>query len=265
MKYRLIATDLDGTLIERGGSIVSSAKGVIRRAIDRGIKVTLATGRMYKPSNQFAQELGICMPLICYQGAMIREPDNQDILWHKPLSVSLARKVIKHIKQLDVQWYVYVDDEMYVEEIRDGDLWYAERNWVEIHLVEDLCDSLEKPPTEIAVRGESSQLDHLMTRLDAHFGSDLLVTNTYPSFREIAHPMTGKGNALAFLAKRLGIERGEVVAIGDSHNDISMLEWAGLGIAVGNAPEEVRAAADWVVDAGIEEGFAQAMEKLLDM
>ena len=86
MRYRLIAIDLDGTVVNPEGTIIPSAKEAIQRVIDSGMKVTLATGRMYQPSNRFAQELGLSVPLICYQGSLIREPFNGNVLWHKPLS-----------------------------------------------------------------------------------------------------------------------------------------------------------------------------------
>ncbi len=263
MKYQLIAIDLDGTIINQDGDIIPSAQKAIQQAINKGMKITLATGRMYQPSNCFARELGITIPLICYQGALIREPDNRNVLWHQPLSTTIARKVIKEVRQMGTHQYVFVDDEMYVEEIIERDLWYAQRNGVELHLVEDLFAFLKKPPTEIAARGEPAEIEHLVGHLNASFSSSLLVTKVHSSFCEIAHPASGKGNALKYLARLLGIKQSQTVAIGDSANDISMLQWAGLGIVVGSAPAEVNAVADWIIDTDTEDSFAQAMERLL--
>lgn len=263
MKYRLIAIDLDGTVINKEGIIIPSAREAIQRAIARGVKVTLATGRMYQPSNCFAEELSISVPLICYQGAMIREPGNGEILWHKPLSLPMARKVIAEIRQLRVHQYVYIDSEMYVEEIGEKDLWYAQRNGVELNLVDDLTALLKKRPTEIAARGEPAEIDRLVAHFSACFGSGVIVNKVHASFCEIAHPRSGKGNALKFLAKQLSIPQSQTVAIGDGPNDISMLKWAGLGIVIGDAPDEVKAAADWVIDTGTEDGFAEAITQLL--
>lgn len=265
MKYRLIAIDLDGTLVNREGDILSSSKKAIQRAIDSGMKIVLATGRMYRPSTRFAQELRLSTPIICYQGALIREPYSENVLWHKPLSVPTARGVIEQVRQTGVQLLVYIDDEVYVEEITQRGLWYAQRNGVALHLVKDLAIFLERQPTVIVAWGEPAGIDRLITCLDADFGSSLLVTKSYPSFCEIGHPASGKGNALKYLAKRLGIKQSQTVAIGDGPNDISMLKWAGLGIVIGTASEEVTAAADWVVDTETEDSFAGVVEKLLDM
>lgn len=265
MKYRLIAIDLDGTIINKEGEIFPYAKKAIRRAIEMGMKVAIATGRMYRPSNRFAQELGISAPIICYQGALIREPHGGSVLWHKPLSIDTAREVIDKIRQIGVQQYVYVDDEIFVEEITEIALWYAQRNDVRLKLVGDLVTSLEKQPTAIAARGEQEKIDHLTDDLRGFFRSRLLVTKSYPTFCEIGHPSSGKGIALKHLAKLLGVERNQTVAIGDGPNDISMLKWAGLGIVIGTAPQEVIAAADWVIETETGDGFTRAIETLLNM
>ena len=265
LKYRLIAIDLDGTLVNQEGIIHSSSKRAIQRAIGSGVKVVLATGRMYRPSTRFAQELELSTPIICYQGALIQEPYSENALWHKPLSVPTAQQVIEQVRQIGAQLYVYVDDEIYVEEITERGQRYAQRNGVELNLVKDLVAFLKRQPTVIVAWGEAAEIDCVVTRLDANFGSSLLVTKSYPTFCEIGHPASGKGNALKYLAELLGIEQSQTVAIGNGPNDISMLKWAGLGIVIGSAPGEVTAAANWVVDSDTEDSFAEAVEKLLDM
>ena len=123
---------------------------------------------------------------------------------------------------------------------------------------------IERQPTEIVAWGEAADIDTVAARLDAVFGQRLLVTKSYATFCEVGHPESGKGSALKYLTKLLGIEQSQTVAIGNGPNDISMLKWAGLGIVIGAAPQEVVAAADWVVDAETRDGFAKVIEKLLD-
>ncbi len=266
MKYRLIAIDLDGTLVNQEGTILASSKKAIQRAIDHRMDVTLATGRMYQPSARFAQELQLSLPIICYQGALIRELyGKKNVLWHKPLPVPIAREVIERVKQIGLHLYAYVDDELYIEETTERAQWYAQRNRVELNLVKELSAFLEREPTEIVAWGEPADIERLIACLAADFGPSLLVTKSYPHFCEIGHPASGKGNALRYLAKLLGIEQSQTVAIGNGPNDMSMLKWAGLGIAIGTAPQEVVAASDWVVDDETGSSFAQVMEKLLDM
>jgi Cof subfamily protein (haloacid dehalogenase superfamily) len=265
MKYKMIAIDLDGPLVDRSGMISISKKEAVRKAIDSGMKVTLATGRMYQPSARFAEELGIHLPIICYQGGLIRELHSNRVLRHKPLSLSMSSQVIERMRQMDVQLFVYVDDELYVEKMTEKAQRYAGSNRVKLNFVKDMLDFLEKKPTEIVAWGEPEEVDRLTISLKTEFGSSLLITRPYPFFCEIAHPESGKGNALKYLAQFLEIEQRQTVAIGDSPNDISMLEWSGLGIAVvPGATAEVIAAADWVVDVDAGDGFAEMMDKLLN-
>ena len=264
MKYRLVAIDLDGTVVNRDGAIVPGARDAVQRLLARGVGVTLATGRMYQPSNRFAGELNISAPLICYQGALIREPGNGDVLWHKPLPLPLARTIVAEARKTGAHLYVYVDGSMYVEEAREADLTYARHNGVELNLVDDLTRLPDIPPTEIAARGTPAEIDSLIACLRGCYGSEVIVNKIHASFCEIADAASGKGNALKYLAGRLGIPQSQTVAIGDSPNDVSMLRWAGLGIVVGDASDEVRAAADWVIDHGVEDSFSQAVAQLLD-
>jgi Cof subfamily protein (haloacid dehalogenase superfamily) len=264
VKYRLVAIDLDGTVLNKDGAIILGAKDAVQRLLDRGVVVTLATGRMYQPSNRFAAELNITAPLICYQGALIREPGAGDILWHKPLPPALARKVVAEMRQEGVHQYAYVDGSIYVEQTREDDVRYARQNGAELHRVDDLTMALDMPPTELAARGTPEEIDRVLARVRANCGPEVIVNKVHASFCEIAHAGSGKGNALQYLAGRLGIPQSRTVAIGDSPNDVSMLRWAGLGIVVGDAPEEVRAAADWVIDHSAGAGFCEAIARLLE-
>ncbi|MFC2008730.1 HAD family hydrolase [Chloroflexota bacterium] len=264
MKYQLVALDLDGTVVNRDGAVVPGAREAIQRVLASGSRVTLATGRMYRPTNRFAEELNISAPLICHQGALIREPGNGEVLWHMPLSVALARRVMAEVREEGVHQYAYVDGVIYVEEWREDDIRYAQHNDVELRLVDDLTVLAERQPTEIAARGEAAEIDRVVARIRVSFGPEVIVNKIHASFCEIAHAESGKGKALKYLAERLGIPQSQTVAIGDSPNDVSMLVWAGLGIAVGDVPAEVRASADWVIDCGAEDSFREAIAQLLD-
>ncbi len=265
MKYKLVAIDLDGTAVNKDGLIIPSAREAIARAMAKGMMVTLATGRMYRPSNRFAQELGLSAPLICYQGALIREPHEKKILWHKPLPLTLAKEVVEQVRKIGVHKYVFINDEMYVEEIHEKDEWYASRNFVKLNLVKDLFQVLRYQPTEIAARGTAEEIDRVAAHLKSYFGDRLTVTEVHSMFCEIGSPESGKGNALKYLAGVLGIAQEETVAIGDGPNDVSMFKWAGLAIALGDAPEEVKAAADWVIDDGSDDNCAKAIDRLLSL
>jgi hypothetical protein len=265
LKYRLIAFDLDGTLVKRDGLIPESYKAAIGQAIASGMMVTLATGRMFRPAAHFARELGLRLPIICYQGSLIAGPWDGEALFHQPMSIEEAREAIEVMRQVPVHLNLYLDDELYVEEITDGAKRYAQFNGVELNLVPDLAAFLEREPTKLMAWGKPENIDGLFPHLKAHLGSRFLITKSYSTLCEVGHPATGKGRALEYLARLLGVERGQTVAVGDGPNDVDMLEWVGLGVVVGSPPGEVVAAADWVTDPEAENNIPEIVERLLSM
>ena len=264
MKYRLIAFDLDGTLV-REGKIPPSYRNAVGRALESGMMVTLATGRMFRPAAGFAGELGLDLPLVCYQGSLIARPGDKDVLYHQPMDVGEAEQAIEAMRQIPVHLNLYVDDELYVEEATDGAKNYAKWNGVELNIVPDLVSCLNREPTKLMAWGKQENIDILYTYLVKSLGSDFLITRSYPTLCEVGHHATGKARALDYLTRLLGVERGQTVAVGDGPNDIDMLEWAGLGVAVGSPEREVAAAADWVAESGDEDTIPDIIDKVLKL
>ena len=246
MKYKLIALDLDGTLIGRDLRLSGNTKTAVASALSQGVMVTLATGRMFKATLPYARKLNLSTPLICYQGALIQDPLTGERLFHRAIPLDLARKAIKVIQELGRHLNVYVDDELYVAKLTPEAEAYTSHSRVEAHAVGDLIEFLKVGPTKIVVVCQSDVTDGVVATLQQHLGQDLLVVKSFPIFCEIANLGCGKGQALAYLANHLGVQRAETVAIGDNLNDIDMLEWAGLGIAMGHSPKELLAVADMV-------------------
>lgn len=262
--YRLIALDLDDTLLGRDLVFRPRVLRAVRAARDAGLMLSLATGRMFQSALPYAQELGINLPLICYQGALIQDPVSREVLFHKPVPLGKARQVIEIVRRWGLHINAYVDDELYVEKVTPEAERYVSIARVPLHPVGDLLSFLKSPPTKLVIVSDEATVDRAAGELRAVFGQTLYVTKSLPMFCEVAHPRCNKGIALAFLAANLGVVRRETVAIGDGLNDLEMIQWAGLGIAMGNAPMEVTAAADWVTNSVQDDGAAQALERLLE-
>ena len=259
--YKLLALDLDGTLIGRDLIISSRTKTAISQLMGHGIIVTIATGRMFQSALPYARELNISAPLICYEGAMIADPNTKEVLWHKPVPLSLAREAIELINKENLHINAYLDDELYVESVNDKAELYSSISRVIPNAVGDLLAFLDREPTKLVVVGNPDEIDHINKLLNEKFNGALYVAKSYPLFCEIAHPECNKANALAMLTDQFGITQSEVVAIGDNHNDMNMVQWAGLGIAMANGSDETKEAADWVTGHQEEDGVAQAIEK----
>jgi len=256
---------MDGTLLNRDGAIPPATVSAIKQAMAQGIQVTLATGRMFRSAASCARLLGITIPIISYQGSMVADPFSGDILQHFPMPIPVVKEAIDLARQASVHLNVYIDDELYVEEVTDGLKRYAQRNGVEPHLVPDLVSCLTKDPTKLMVWGEPAELDKIYPILKDNLSSRCLITRSYPTLCEVGHGDTGKGNALKFLTDLLEVEQRETVAVGDGFNDIDMIEWAGLGVVIDTAPDEVKAMADWVVKISPEDGLAELVTRICNL
>ena len=245
----LVACDLDGTLLAPELTIPAGLReslGVLREA---GTPVVVCTGRMFVSARRVAARLGLVEgPIVCYQGAMVADLATAEVERHQPIAPVLAAEVVREARRLGRHLNAYVDDVLYVEEVDDWARRYAENAEVTVECVDDLeALVLDSPPTKFVVLSEPEDVDLLVPLLQELWRGRLYVVRSQASYIEIADPGVSKSGALAWVCDRLGARRERTVACGDAHNDVDMLDWAGLGVAVAEAPAEVRAAADALV------------------
>ena len=260
-KVSLVAIDLDDTLLDEKQILTRRTIDAIRRAVDAGVAVTIATGRMYCSTVPFARELGLKIPLITYNGALIKDHLSGEVLLHQPVPIDLAREVGQLFRERG--WYLqkYVDDELIVEKMDENALYYSNYARVEAKAAGDDFFRMDKPSTKMLAMATPDTLELMQEALRERFGTQLYVARSKKTFLEIINPIANKGTALEFLANRLGIAHDEVMAIGDSMNDIDMISYAGCGIAMGNAHAAVKQAADAVTLSNADDGVATAIEK----
>jgi Cof subfamily protein (haloacid dehalogenase superfamily) len=235
----------------------------IRDARAQGIRVIIATGRMFVSVRPYVLQAGIDDPVVCYQGAVVAEPDTGRWLRHEPIPVALGREAIQTIVGEGFHVNVYVDDELFVGRITPEARAYADFQGLVIHEVGDLAAWLEKPPTKVVAVGDPELLDGLQARLKEQFANRLYISKSLPFFLELASRNVTKASGLQFLEEHIGFSAERTVAFGDGENDIELLEWAGFGIAVANAHERVLAIADYVCPPVSKEGVAQVIEAVL--
>jgi Cof subfamily protein (haloacid dehalogenase superfamily) len=219
---------------------------------------------MFQSVRPYAREAGLRDPLVCYQGAVVADPETGAFLRHVPIPLELAREAIAAVEAEGFPLNVYVDDELYVARETAESETYARFQNLAVHPVGDLLGWLDRPPTKLVSVGDPLQLDALETRMKAHFDGRLYISKSLPHFLEFAHPEVTKGSGLDFLARLVGFTREETVAFGDGENDVELLEWAGYGVAVANAHPKVLEIADYVCPPVAEEGVAQVVEAYLD-
>ena len=261
LPYRLIALDLDGTLLHEDMSISPRVRRALRRAQEAGIRLTLASGRGYPSVRRWVDELHIDTPVICYQGSVITDPLTHRRVFQRAFGRELVRELVAFARARDVSLTLYVADEIYVENKQNSDAYYDKWFGLPLHVVEDLTVALPGDPDKFLIVGEGEAMDALQPIVEATFGARLQIVRSHRFFVEGLASDASKGHALAWLAERYGIPREHTMAIGDSGNDRAMIAWAGLGVAMGNASEEALSVADWVAPTIDEDGVAEAIER----
>lgn len=262
-KYKLVAVDLDGTLLDEQYTVTPEVKDIVARARGRGIDFTFATGRLFPSARVFAAELGITLPLITYNGALIKEAAGTGPLFHLPLDRELALKVLDLTRVWPGRRFVFINDVVYTDIEDEVTRSYAIALRVEFRRLDQLTEALFEGPTMITFRDNPPEIDKLTGFMKQQFHDEIYMVNSRPFFLDVTHRNVSKGRGLSELCTCLGIQAEEVIAIGDGWNDAEMLDFAGLGAVVANAPEELKARADYVAAGNHYHGVIEVMEKFL--
>lgn len=267
MAYKLIALDMDDTLLTSQKSVSEKNKLMIQRALEKGIKVVLCSGRTHNAVINYAKELGISGPdqyMITNGGAMIENMDEK-IMYQNTLPNSFYRRFVKFVKKnnlhynvVDTQAKTYTSAETWFDKYtitqafeNDGGLYVREPD--------DLPNDFEI--VKAIINGNEKELDEISPLVHQTFDEDYFVVRTGVGFLEIFPKDVNKGEAVKHLAKILDIDLSEVIAMGDRDNDIPMISIVGLGVAMENAQPEVKKVADYITTDNNHDGVGNAIEK----
>ena len=261
---RLVAFDLDGTLIGRDLVISSRVKEAVRQMRALGVHGCIVTGRMFGATLPFVRELALDAPVVCYQGAAIFDPQTGAAIFERPLAASVVQELIAFARERAVHLQLYMGDRYYVHENNAQSALYAQLSGVEPIVVTSLEQKFSgQSATKALLVADPAIAQELAIALTTHFGSRAYVTRSYPEFVEILDQGVDKGRALAYVAEHCGVSLHETMAIGDSWNDRPLLETAAIGIAMGSAPQEVVDIAYAVVADVEHDGVAEALERFV--
>ncbi len=268
MTIKLLALDLDGTLFGDDLFISNRTRRAIRAAQGKGVLVTIATGRMFASARNIAADLGIEAPLICYQGALVRHSSTADTLYHKTVPNPIAHEVICETKWRGLHLNAYLNDVLYVAQLTPEARFYSQLNMdLKVVVVGDLREWLDtrygEELTKMVIVTDPEQTDSVLAEFTAMYADRLQVIKSHPRFTEFTNVECSKGTALSFLAASIGIDREEVMAIGDGHNDLDMLRWAGFGFAMPTAPQPVLDIAHAICLPIAEDGAADVIERFI--
>jgi Cof subfamily protein (haloacid dehalogenase superfamily) len=261
MAIKLVAVDLDDTLLDHSLSVSPRTCEAIRLAEEQGVAVTIATGRMFSSALPYARQLNMKVPLITYNGGMVRYPQSGAMIFHQTIDGKIAGQILELFRGKN--WYLqsYVNDLLYVAKRGEKARQYEALAGVEAVPLGEAFYQMRDEPTKMLAMAEPDELQVIQETIHERFPGAVFTATSKPTYLELTHPDVNKGHALAILAAHLGIQQEEVMAIGDSNNDYPMIRYAGFGVAMGNASARVKGIAQAVTTANDAHGVAEALEK----
>ena len=261
-RYRLLALDLDGTILDFKLHLDQRDVHALHRIVAGGVTVVACTGRPFPGALPWAQRLGLDGPIVCYQGAQVRTPDGGVLLDHG-VAHDLAMEVILYSRERDLHVQAYRDDRLIIERDRPEAHEYADHAGMAIHLVEDLDAAMGPTTPKLVIVATADRLKEVLPDARRHWEGRLNVATSMPTYLEFTSLESDKASALGFLCDKLGVPREQSVAVGDGRNDTSMLAWAGLGVAIEGSDAEVIDAADRTIPGPGHGGIQQLADLLV--
>ena len=265
---RLIATDLDDTLLDAGSDITPRTLAALRAAMAAGCGISLSSGRMLEAMLPFARRIGVNAPMLLYNGAWIYDHNTGETAWSTRIPCALAVEIARTVEAMGMYVQTYPGEGYFCDEITDHTRAYAGQIHVEstpVHMpVSKWLEARGRDVLKLLVIDTPEGADRAKAALERAFPKGAVFLKSKAHYVEIAPEGVDKGKSLLRLAEHLGLSRDEVMAFGDGQNDAPMLAAAGTGVAVANACPEALAAADTVAPPNTEDGVAQVIEAYLE-
>lgn len=258
---KLIATDIDGTILTETNQFRPKILETIEKIKTKGVKLVLATGRIYDGVAPVAKLLGLDTPIICTQGSLLKY--NNEILWSAPVEHHLALDVIKFLRNKGIHTNFYNNDKICVEDENYMDD-YTGGRFVKYNLV-DRFENLEWGMITklLAIVYDDVKIQELENELKERYNGTLGIVRSSRTYLEITNPMASKGNALKKLMNMWSLSPDEVLASGDQDNDIELLRAAGIKVAMKNASKGLKSVANYIAPDVHEDGWAEAIERFV--
>ncbi|SKC86279.1 Cof-type HAD-IIB family hydrolase [Maledivibacter halophilus] len=237
--FKLIAIDMDGTLLNDDLEISKRNRDTIKKLINMGKLVVLATGRTFRSANYYAKQLELDLPIITYNGALIKETISKDILYSKKIEVKHAKNLLKLGEKYDIYTKVYIDDVLFVENECDEAKTFSKRHRINYRCIGNLSEKIGEAPYLVVFKDSIDKINVVKDKIEKELKLPISYTMSTPTSLEFMAKGVSKASSLERLSNKLSINRDETLAIGNSLNDLEMLKWAGLGIAMKNSDDSL--------------------------
>lgn len=263
MKYKLVAVDIDGTLVNNKREVTPKTKETIHKAIDKGVIFTISSGRPIQGVQLITKQLEADIPVITYNGAMVITGESRQIIYSCTMRREDAIQVERLGRERNTTIAIWADNQLFVNRADERAAKYSELSGTKPQLYEDIEELIDKGINKILWYDEVERINVFQKELRNKLNPTINYHTSQPFFLEFVDVNASKAIALEKLGEFYGIKRDEMIAIGDGFNDLSMIEYAGLGVAMENAPSEIKQAADFVTLSNENDGVAYVIEKFI--
>lgn len=272
MAYKLICIDMDGTLLNSQKKISKRNLSAIKKAHEAGVKVAICTGRIFTSANYYGKLIGVQAPIIASNGAYIREKDREEVIYKAVLGDYNCNVILSILKKHNIVPHFFTSDTIFTEELVYFSQHYNEANkkiplidQVSIHITNQWSKVFQENQLEIikAVAADKDLNKVSLAKEEIKKLGDFEVVSSTENNFEVMSKEASKGRGVKILSDFYGISPKEIICIGDNENDISMIKFAGLGVAMGNSDKNVIKEADYVTLSNDEDGVAAVIEKFI--
>ena len=263
MQIKLIASDMDDTLLNHDNKISERNANAIRSALDKGVVFMIATGRMFCSARPYALDLGLDVPLVTYNGALVKGAKSGEVFYEHKLNYDTALEVLAYCKEHKYYAQVYIGDDILVDKKGKWSDKYSEIIGVPITEIGEAVYEIKEAPYKILVMTETEDFQPTWKAFAEKFAGKIVVTSSRDNFLELMEPGVNKWEAVKAVAESYNIKPEETMCIGDSNNDLAMIKNAGIGVAVGNAKDSVKEHAKIVTASNNDDGVAMVVEAIL--
>ncbi len=272
MNYKLIAIDMDGTLLNSQNQISDNNKKILKLATEKGIQVVITTGRIYTSALFYAKLIGAITPIIACNGAYICEYHRNNVIYDSPIELVDIKMIIDVLEEKNMYYHFYDNENFYTRRLDYSSLRYYKWNKkqkpgdrINIEIVDAPYQIIKNRKVKVykfvVMDKDKEKLKQAREILTNNTNIEI-VTSMSNNF-DIMNKGVSKGNSLQYLYRLFKIDRSKIIAIGDNENDISMIKFAGLGIAMGNATEELKKQANLITHTNNEDGVYKALKDII--
>ncbi|SHO59041.1 Cof-type HAD-IIB family hydrolase [Vibrio quintilis] len=265
--YKLIGLDLDGTLLNSKKQISPETIAVLHEAKSRGIKIVLASGRPLEGMVPYLEQLALCSEddfVVCYNGSIVKNVATGKTIHQQVVTASDVKQIAALAEDLNVNTHAFSQE---LGLITPKETTYTQLeatiNGIEVHETDFTSLEENHPMIKAMMVDEPGKLAQAISRLPDHLYEQFTIVQSAPHFLEFLNPLSNKGLGIKMVAQHFNIPAEQVICFGDAENDHHMIEFAGMGVAMGNAMPQTKAIADYITTTNDNHGVAEGIEKLV--